>query len=107
MGSVRIKGWTITSWCQGRRWDSKPEKLSAGNAWADCSSIIIANRKTFRFASTAPFFVEIGPNKQHISKASAQFFLDWTRDRMQRIQVDDADKCKEVLQHHLRAEKYW
>src|SRR5262249_51238919 len=38
---------------------------------------IADNNKTFRFASTAPFYVEIGPSKNRISKTSSEFFLDW------------------------------
>ena len=68
---------------------------------------IADNKKTFRFASTAPFYVEIGPTKQRISKSSATFFLDWTRERMARIQLDDAKQRKEVLAHHERAAKFW
>ena len=68
---------------------------------------IADNNKTFRFASTAPFYVEIGPVKERISKASAQFFLEWTRERMGRIMLDDPDQRKEVLVHHARAEKFW
>ena len=64
------------------------------------------NKKTFRFASTAPFFVKVD-GKQRISRASAQFFLDWTRERMGRIKLDDPAQRQEVLQHHLRAEKFW
>ncbi|MCI0684588.1 MAG: CehA/McbA family metallohydrolase [Gemmataceae bacterium] len=67
---------------------------------------IADNTKTFRFASTAPFHVEVGAN-QRISKASAQFFLDWTRERMARIKLADPAQRQEVLQHHLRAEKFW
>jgi hypothetical protein len=68
---------------------------------------IADNKKTFRFASTAPFHVEIGPERRRISKASARFFLNWTRERTQRIQLDDPARRKEVLQHHLRAERFW
>jgi hypothetical protein len=68
---------------------------------------IADNKMTFRFASTAPFYVEVGADKQRISKASAQFFLDWTRERMARIKLDDPAQREEVLQHHLRAEKFW
>jgi hypothetical protein len=68
---------------------------------------IADNRQTFRFASTAPFHVEIGPSKHRISKASAQFFLDWTRERMHQIKLDDPAQRKEVLQHHLQADKFW
>jgi hypothetical protein len=37
---------------------------------------------TFRFASTGPYYVEIG-QKPRISKASAQFFLDWVNERIE------------------------
>ncbi len=69
--------------------------------------VVADNPKTFRFASTAPFHVEIGPERRRISKASAQFFLDWTRERMQRIQLADPAERKEVLEHHLRAQRFW
>jgi hypothetical protein len=65
------------------------------------------NDKTFRFASTAPFYVEVGAAKHRISKASAQFFLDWTRERMQRIQLDNAGQRDEVLAPHRTARKFW
>jgi hypothetical protein len=68
---------------------------------------ITENPKTFRFASTGPFYVEVGDVKQHISRASAQFFLDWVQERMDRIKLDDPDQRKEVLQHHRRAERFW
>ncbi len=68
---------------------------------------IADNPKTFRFASTGPFYVEIGPRKERISKTSAAFFLDWTRERMGRIQLDDANQRQEVLAPHIRAEQFW
>ena len=63
--------------------------------------------KTFRFASTAPYYVEIGDAKRRISKASAQFFLDWVRERRRRVKLDDPEQRAEVLQHHDLAEKFW
>jgi hypothetical protein len=68
---------------------------------------IADNKKTFRFASSAPFYVEIGPIKRRISKASVRFFLDWTRERKERIKLDDPAQRTEVLAHHLRAERFW
>ena len=35
---------------------------------------------TYRFATTAPYYVEIG-DQPRISKTSAQFFLDWVDER--------------------------
>ena len=68
---------------------------------------ITDNSKTFRFASTAPYYVEMGETKRRISKTSAQFFLDWVRERAQRVKLDDPLQRAEVLEHHDRAEKFW
>jgi hypothetical protein len=68
---------------------------------------IAENPKTFRFASTAPFYVEIGDVKERISKQSAQFFLDWTRERMARVKLDDPRQRTDVLAYHLAAQKFW
>jgi hypothetical protein len=68
---------------------------------------IAENPKTFRFASTAPYYVEIGGAKQRISKASVQFFVDWVEERMKLIQLEDPMQREEVLRHHLAARKFW
>jgi hypothetical protein len=68
---------------------------------------IADNPETFRFASTAPFYVEIGPGKRRLSKASAQFFLDWVQERARRVRLDDPAQRQEVLQYHTMAEKFW
>jgi len=62
---------------------------------------------TFRFASTGPFYVEIGQGKPRISKASAQFFLDWVRERMQRVKLENPRQQEEVIQQHQAAERFW
>jgi hypothetical protein len=62
---------------------------------------------TFRFASTGPFYVEIGSSPRRVSKAAAQFFLDWARERMGQIQLADPRQQQEVLQYHRRAEQFW
>jgi hypothetical protein len=68
---------------------------------------IAENPETFRFASTGPFYVEIGLQKRRISKASAQFFLDWVRERAGRIELEDPARRQEVLRHHAAAEEFW
>jgi hypothetical protein len=68
---------------------------------------IADNSKTFRFASTAPFYVEVGDAKRRVSKRSARFFLDWVRERAGRVKLDDPDQRREVMQYHTAAEKYW
>jgi hypothetical protein len=64
---------------------------------------------TFRFASTAPWFIETDAVPQRISRRSAQFFLDWVEERIGRVKAnvqDEADR-REVLLWHDRARMFW
>jgi hypothetical protein len=65
--------------------------------------------KTFRFASTGPFYVETQARKSRISRASAVFFIDWTtrRQEMLRGAIKSEDELREVLAEHARAEQFW
>jgi hypothetical protein len=69
--------------------------------------VIADNAKTFRFASTAPYYVEIGEGKRRVSKASARFFLDWVGERAKRVKLEDEAQRQEVLRHHADARKFW
>jgi hypothetical protein len=70
---------------------------------------ITDNKQTFRFASTAPFYVEIGAARRRISKGSAQFFLDWVNERAKRVEASltDPQKLREVLAYHEKAGAFW
>ena len=68
---------------------------------------VAENPKTFRFASTAPFYVEVGDAKRRVSKSAAKFFLAWVKERTARVQLDDAEQRGEVLKYHTAAEKFW
>jgi len=64
---------------------------------------------TFRFASSAPFYVEIAPTKRRVWRHSAQFFLDWVDERAKRVpfKLDDPEKLREVLAYHDEARRFW
>jgi len=64
---------------------------------------------TFRFASTAPYYVEVGTDKRFVSRSSAHFFLDWVVERIARVPVklNDSEKLEDVLAHHQEAKKFW
>lgn len=68
---------------------------------------ITDNPKTFRFASTAPFYVEIGDAERRVSRASAQFFVDWVRERMARVKLPEGTQRDEVLVFQREAERFW
>jgi hypothetical protein len=70
---------------------------------------IAQNPQTFRFASTAPFYVEIGDARTRISRRSAEFFLSWVneREKQLRANVQSPRQLAEVLQYHELARRYW
>ena len=70
---------------------------------------IAKNDKTFRFASTGPFYVRIGEESSAIRAASVRFFQRWLNARIQRLRaaVPDAADRQRVLQPHVQAQGYW
>jgi hypothetical protein len=70
---------------------------------------VAENRRTFRFASTAPYYVEIGNTKSRISRRSVQFFLDWIDERAARVpqKLKDPARLSEVLKYHGDAKRFW
>jgi hypothetical protein len=61
---------------------------------------------TYRYAMSAPYYVEIG-EQPRISKASAQFFLDWVDERAAKVKVADPQQRAAVLKYHEQAKAYW
>ena len=68
---------------------------------------VAENPKTFRFASTAPFYVEVGEAKRRVSRAAVKFFLEWVKERAARVKLEDVGQRREVLKYHTAAEKFW
>ncbi len=62
--------------------------------------------KTYRFAMTGPYYVQIG-YQPRISRRSAQFFLDWVDERARQIKLDDPAQQAAVLQYHREAREFW
>ena len=67
---------------------------------------ITNNQETFRFASTGPYYVQIG-QQPRISRMAAKFFNDWVEERARRLKLDDPAKRAEVIEFHRRARDYW
>ncbi len=63
---------------------------------------------TFRFASTAPFYVEIG-GKKAIHRADVEYFLRWIGERIDALResrhLSDPVEREAVLQPHLEARR--
>src|SRR5262249_42526221 len=65
--------------------------------------------ETFRFASTAPFYVEVGEDRATVHRDDVAFFLRWIDQRIAALQEDpkgelrDPARKKEVLRPHREA----
>jgi hypothetical protein len=64
---------------------------------------------TFRFASTAPWYVEINNQPSTVPRESAQFFLDWSRQRIEHLNSTNLTDLQreEVLGPWKQAEQFW
>jgi len=67
---------------------------------------VTGNPKTYRFASTGPWYVEVA-GERRISRKAAQFFLDWVYERARRLELPAGEKRDAVLQYHRTARDYW
>lgn len=61
---------------------------------------------TYRFATSAPWYVEIGDAPRRISKTSAQFFVDWLSERREQLQSEGA-LAANVAEAFDRADAFW
>ena len=66
-------------------------------------------RQAFRFASTAPWYVESTAGKNPIRRESAEFFQDWVEQRIEQLRrnVSDPAKLRPVLEPHEQARIFW
>lgn len=57
--------------------------------------------KTYRFASTGPYYVDFG-SQPRISRTAAEFFVDWVTRRARQLKND-----QEALEFHREARDFW
>jgi hypothetical protein len=74
---------------------------------------IAAVPETFRFASTAPFYVEIGDRPRTVHRPDVEFFLRWIDERMAALEQDraghlgDPGRKAAVLAPHREAHRFF
>jgi hypothetical protein len=67
---------------------------------------VTSEPKTYRFACTGPYYVEIG-QKRRVSRSAAKFFVGWIDERMARIKLADAAQREQVLAPQRAARAFW
>ncbi len=64
-------------------------------------------RKTYRFAMTAPYYVQIGAQPR-ISRGGVRFFLDCVYQRARQIRkMEDPAQRARIMQAHRQARDFW
>jgi len=81
-------------------------KLSFAHSGWFLIRVVTNTPNTYRFAMTAPYYVEIG-GQRRISKQAAQFFLDWVIERAKQIKLADPEQQKTLIEWHRRARDFW
>ncbi|MEX0939431.1 MAG: CehA/McbA family metallohydrolase [Pirellulales bacterium] len=70
---------------------------------------VTENEKTYRLASTGPYYVEFD-GKPRVSRTSAQFFVDWIDQRIASIELDELDdpaQKEALVAEQRRAREFW
>ncbi len=95
--SVRIADWAQTG--------ELPPIVFEASGWFLIRAVTNVH-DTYRFGSTAPYYVEMGAHPRRISRTSAQFFLDWLdlrTDQLHKKQVENPD----AEERFRKARQYW
>lgn len=95
--------------CSSNREQKLTAELSVSRSGWFLLRAIADNPQTFRFASTAPFYVEIGDMKTSISRKSCDLFQKWAEERTASLREKLArdEERREVLPHHERGVDFW
>lgn len=64
---------------------------------------------TFRFAASAPFYVEAGSAPRRVSRSAARYFETWVHERIEQLEDSglDSEKLAPLLAAQRQAERYW
>lgn len=61
----------------------------------------------YRQAMTGPFYVQFPENPRRISRRAAEFFLDWTREAAERIDLPAGPDRDSVIRYYRATRKFW
>lgn len=99
----------LTLKCSTNREQELSAELPVSRSGWFLARALADNPNTFRFASTAQFYVEVGGVKASISRKSCDFFRKWAEERAAflREKLTNAAERREVLADHEGAVDFW
>lgn len=68
---------------------------------------VTEQEKTYRFASTGPYYVEVGDQPRRISRNATKFFLDWTDELLARPAPKGQKLPPTIRQQYQSARDFW
>jgi hypothetical protein len=96
-GGEELRGWR------------RPRPLSFERSGWFLVRAIARVRETFRFASSAPFYVECGKQRATVHRADVEFFIEWIDERMNALRraedLADPERLEAVLAPHRQARR--
>ena len=93
--------------------DAREQHLSASLTFSEPGWFLVRaitdRLETFRFASTAPYYVAVKDAPPRISRTSAEFFAAWVAERAERVRraLPDPEQARAVLAFHDDAARFW
>lgn len=89
----------------GKTGHFRPQTFTEGG-W--CLVRVVAEvDKTYRFAMSAPWYVEVGGGKPRVSRRAAQFFLDWVDERAGRMALPEGPDRSVLEAQIAEARAFW
>jgi hypothetical protein len=82
-----------------------PEVVFTESGWMLIRAVT-SHPRTYRFASTGPYYIEIG-GQPRISRQAVQFFADWVHQRARQLDIADPVQRESVIQYHRAARDFW
>jgi hypothetical protein len=67
---------------------------------------VTSHPKTYRFASSGPFYVEIG-EQPRISRQAVRFFVEWMRQREAALEHSLPEELEQLRKLHAGARRFW
>lgn len=82
-----------------------PPVIFEESGWMLIRAVTTFN-KSYRFATSGPFYVDVGGTPR-VSRKSAQFFVDWVKQRREELKVADPNQKADLLRYHDATLDFW
>ena len=98
-----IESLPFEDWKNGEKFDL----INFKNSGWFLIRVLTSNVQSYRMAMSAPYYVEIGENKNHINKNDVKFFLDWAKEAADKNISSNENERKIFDKYSKETIEYW